>query len=56
MMNKKFRSPDGQIFQVNEVVQHGKELIVYYTKIHTGENYSCLLEAFTDRFSLTAEE
>jgi hypothetical protein len=56
MMKKKFKSADGQLFQVSEVVQLDKELIVHYTKISTGENYSCLLEAFSERFKPTEEE
>jgi hypothetical protein len=50
MMAKKFKSIDGQLFQVNEVVQLDKELVVHYTKIKTGEQYSCLLDAFSERF------
>ena len=56
MMAKKFKSADGQLFQVSEVVQLDKELIVHYTKISTGDNYSCLLEAFSERFKPTEEE
>jgi hypothetical protein len=56
MMAKKFKSADGQIFQVNEVIQLDKELIVHYTKIKTNEKYSCLLEAFSERFHPTEEE
>ena len=56
MMKKKFKSADGQIFQVNEVVQLDKELIVHNTKIKTGDKYSCLLEAFSERFHPTEEE
>ena len=55
MMAKQFKSPDGQLFQVNEVIQLDKELVVHYTKIKTGEQYSCLLDAFSERFTLTAE-
>jgi len=55
MMAKKFKSIDGQLFQVNEVVQLDKELVVHYTKIKTGEQYSCLLDAFSERFKPTEE-
>ena len=56
MMAKKFKSADGQLFQVDEVIQLDKELIVHYTKVKTGDKYSCLLEAFSERFHPTEEE
>jgi len=49
-MAKKFQSPDGKIFTVEELVQVDKELWVYYHDVNTGNKYSCLLEAFTERF------
>ena len=56
MMAKQFKSHDGQLFRVNEVVQFDKELVVHYIKIKTGEKYSCLLDAFSERFKPTEEE
>jgi hypothetical protein len=50
IMAKKFQSPDGKIFTVEELVQVDKELWVYYGNVETGNKYSCLLEAFTERF------
>jgi len=55
MMQKKFKSQDGQLFQVSEVVQVDKELWVHYIKVKTEEKYSCLLEAFSERFKPTEE-
>jgi hypothetical protein len=49
-MAKRFSSADGKIFTVEEVVQVDKELWVYYTNAATGDKYSCLLEAFSQRF------
>lgn len=56
MMKKKFRSQDGQIFQVSEIVRVDKELWVHYTKVKTEDKYSCLLEAFSERFCPMEEE
>ena len=50
-MATQFTSPDGKIFTVEEVVQKDKELWVYYNNATTGEKYSCLLEAFSERFT-----
>jgi hypothetical protein len=55
-MAKKFQSHDGKIFTVEELVQVGKELWVYYHDINTGNKYSCLLEAFTERFRAVENE
>jgi hypothetical protein len=49
-MATKFTSADGKIFAVEEVKQVDLELWVYYNNIETGEKYSCLLEAFSNRF------
>ena len=56
MIKKKFKSQDGQLFQVNEVIQVDKELWVHYVKVKTEEKYSCLLEAFSERFKPTEEQ
>ena len=48
--SKKFRSQDGKIFTVNEVVQTPAGLTVFYTNEVTKENYSCLIDAFSERF------
>jgi hypothetical protein len=50
-MATQFASADGKIFTVEEVVQADKELWVYYNNTKTGEKYSCLLEAFSQRFN-----
>ena len=55
-MAKKFQSPDGKTFTVEELVQVGKELWVYYHDVKTGNKYSCLLEAFTERFRAVENE
>jgi hypothetical protein len=49
-MATQFKAVDGKIFTVEEVKQVDKELWVYYNNIETGDKYSCLLEAFTERF------
>lgn len=48
----KSRFTDGQnnIFTVNEVMQTPVGLTVYYVNEATKQEYSCLLEAFTERF------
>jgi hypothetical protein len=48
----KSRFTDGQnnIFTVNEVMQTPVGLTVYYENEATKQEYSCLLEAFTERF------
>lgn len=50
MMKKKFKAQDGELFEVTEVIETDKQLWVHYNKIKTGEKYSCLLEAFSERF------
>jgi hypothetical protein len=49
-MATQFKSADGKIFTVEEVKQVDSELWVYYNSIETGNKYSCLLEAFSERF------
>jgi len=46
----RFISADGKIFLVDEVVQGPAGLTVYYHNEATEQKYSCLLEAFSDRF------
>jgi hypothetical protein len=55
-MAKKFHSHDGKIFTVEEVVQVDKQLWVYYHDVNTGNKYSCLLEAFNERFRAVENE
>ena len=49
---KKFISQDGKIFTVDEVVQTPAGLTVFYTNQKTNEKYSCLLDAFSERFKV----
>jgi len=49
-MATRFSSPDGKIFVVEEVKQVKKDLWVYYHNADTGQQYSCLLDAFSQRF------
>jgi len=49
-MKTRFASTDGKIFTVEEVNQVDKELWVHYNNAETGDKYSCLLDAFTERF------
>jgi hypothetical protein len=51
-MKKKFAGPNGELFTVDEVPQVDGKLWVHYTKVETGEKYSCLLDAFSERFKL----
>jgi len=46
----RFTSPDGKIFRVEEVIQGPAGLTVYYYNEATEQKYSCLLEAFAERF------
>jgi hypothetical protein len=50
-MATRFTSVDGKIFTVEEVKQVDKELWVYYNNVKTGDKYSCLLDAFSERFT-----
>jgi hypothetical protein len=47
---KQFTDNQGRIFGVNEVVQTPAGLTVYYYNTKTQQEYSCLLDAFTERF------
>ena len=47
---KRFTGGDGKIFVVNEVIQTPVGLTVYYTNEKTQEQYSCLIDAFSERF------
>jgi hypothetical protein len=49
-MATRFASPNGKIFVVEEVKQIEKDLWVYYHNVDTGQKYSCLLDAFSQRF------
>jgi hypothetical protein len=46
----KFSDGMGNIFTVNEVVQTPVGLTVYYVNEDTKQEYSCLLDAFSERF------
>lgn len=52
---KKFVSADGTIFTVEEVVQGPVGLTVYYTRERDGAKFSCLIDAFSERFTELAE-
>ena len=47
---KQFTDGQGKIFGVTEVVQTPVGLTVYYYNDKTKEEYSCLIDAFTERF------
>lgn len=53
---KKFISQDGKIFTVNEVVQGPAGLTVYYTRESDGVQFSCLIDAFSERFKEMQDE
>ena len=47
---KQFTDNQGRIFSVNEVVQTPVGLTVYYYNTETQQEYSCLIDAFAERF------
>jgi hypothetical protein len=47
---KRFTDGQGRVFGVTEVIQTPVGLTVYYYNEKTGQEYSCLLEAFSQRF------
>ena len=47
---KQFIDGQGKIFGVREVVQTPVGLTVYYYNEETQQEYSCLIEAFSERF------
>lgn len=51
MFKTKFVDSQGQVFMVNQVAETAVGLTVYYTKQDTGQQYSCLLAAFSERFT-----
>jgi hypothetical protein len=46
----RFRDNLGNTFKVDEVIQGPAGLTVYYFNENTEQQYSCLLEAFAERF------
>jgi hypothetical protein len=46
----RFTDKQGQTFKVDEVIQTAAGLTVYYFNETTNQKYSCLLEAFSERF------
>jgi len=46
----KFTNAQGQIFKVNKVMQTPFGLTVYYVEQHTDQQYSCLIESFSQQF------
>lgn len=49
-MKSKFTDNQGRIFTVSKVTMTPAGLTVFYTNQDTEQNYSCLLEAFSERF------
>jgi hypothetical protein len=47
---KRFTDNQGKIFGVREVVQTPVGLTVYYHNTETQQEYSCLIDAFSERF------
>jgi hypothetical protein len=54
-MRKKFVGPDGKVFVVEEVLQTPAGLTVFYINQATQQKYSCLIDAFSERFKELAE-
>ena len=46
----KFTDGKGKLFVVSEVIETPIGLTVYYSNLETGTQYSCLLEAFSQKF------
>jgi hypothetical protein len=55
-MATRFTSSDNKVFVVEEVRQIDQDLWVYYNNAKTGQKYSCLLDAFTQRFQPLVNE
>jgi hypothetical protein len=51
LTKKQFKSNDGKLFEVREVLTDAGKLWVYYNEVGQDREYSCLLEAFVDRFT-----
>jgi len=49
-MKKKFVGSDGNTFVVEEVVQGPAGLTVYYIRESDKAKFSCLIDAFSERF------
>jgi hypothetical protein len=47
---RRFVDVNGAIFTVEEVIQTPVGLTVYYHSVASGQKYSCLLDAFSQRF------
>ena len=47
---KKFVDQNGVTFSVEEVVQGPAGLMVYYIRENDGVKFTCLLDAFSERF------
>mgnify|MGYP003350239557 CR=1 FL=1 len=52
---KKFTDQTGKIFIVEEVVETPVGLTVYYHNQSTGQKYSCLIDAFAEKFKELAQ-
>lgn len=52
---KKFIDQNGTVFTVAEVLETPGGLTVYYNNTKTGESYSCLIDAFAERFKEQAQ-
>jgi hypothetical protein len=53
---KRFADSQGNIFGVTEVIQTPVGLTVYYFNVTTQQEYSCLLDAFSERFTEIAND
>jgi hypothetical protein len=49
-MKSRFIDTRGNVFGVTEVIQTPAGLTVYYYNEKTRQEYSCLLDAFSERF------
>jgi len=55
-MKSRFTDSQGNIFGVTEVIQTPVGLTVYYFNVTTQQEYSCLLDAFSERFTEIAND
>ena len=48
--NTTWGSSDGRKFLVNGIMQQGPDTWIHYINVKTNQQYSCLVDAFVQRF------
>lgn len=49
-INSRWGTSDRKVFKITSTKEIDNQLWVFYTNINTGQKYSCLAEAFKNRF------